>query len=193
MAKGPLELVRQVGAMLDELGIDWVLGGSLASSLFGEPRSTVDVDVAIRIGPEAVEALVERAKRDFYVPEAAARVAAVDHSAFNLLDTEHGLKVDIFVLGDGVLDRQQLTRRVRADIGPGEAIWVTAPEDQVLRKLDWYRGGDMNSDRQWRDVIGLLVVQGAGLNLAYLNETARKVGLDELLTRALAHAELEHD
>jgi hypothetical protein len=193
MAKGPLELVRQVGAMLDELGIDWVLGGSLASSLFGEPRSTVDVDVAVRIGPDAAEALIDRAKRDFYVPEASARVAAVEKSAFNVLDTEHGLKVDIFVLGDGVLDRQQLARRVRTDIASGATIWVTAPEDQVLRKLEWYRSGDMSSDRQWRDVIGLLVVQGSGLNLAYLNETAREVGLDELLSRALVQAELDHD
>jgi hypothetical protein len=191
MSKGPLELVRQVGAMLEELGIEWVLGGSLASSLYGEPRSTVDVDVAVLIPPDGIDRLIDRAKRDFYVPEASARDAAVNHSAFNMLDTEHGLKVDIFVLGDRILDRQQLARRVRTAIAPDETAWVTAPEDQVLRKLDWYRIGGGSSERQWRDVLGLLLVQGAALDLAYLEETAREVGLDDLLAEALAQAELE--
>jgi len=191
MSKGPLELVRQVGAMLEELGIEWVLGGSLASSLYGEPRSTVDVDVAVVIQPDGIDRLIDRAKRDFYVPEASARDAAANHSAFNMLDTEHGLKVDIFVLGDRILDRQQLARRVRTAIAPDETAWVTAPEDQVLRKLDWYRIGGGSSERQWRDVLGLLLVQGAALDLAYLEETAREVGLDDLLAEALAQAELE--
>ena len=191
MSKGPLELVRQVGAMLEELGIEWVLGGSLASSLYGEPRSTVDVDVAVVIQPDGIDRLIDRAKRDFFVAEASARDAAVNHSAFNMLDTEHGLKVDIFVLGDRILDRQQLARRVRTAIAPDETAWVTAPEDQVLRKLDWYRIGGGSSERQWRDVLGLLLVQGAALDLAYLEETAREVGLDDLLAEALAQAELE--
>lgn len=191
MTKGPLELVRQVAAMLDELGIEWVLGGSLASSIFGEPRSTVDVDVAIRIDSASADALVQRAKIDFYVPEESARDAVRAHGAFNLLDTEHGLKVDLFVLGDGLLDRNQMERRVRVSVaGTDDQIWVTAPEDQVLRKLDWYRLTDMKSDRQWRDVVGLLAVQGDAIDLEYLGTTAHQTGLEDLLARAMDEAQL---
>lgn len=191
MTKGPLDLVLQVAAMLDELGIDWVLGGSVASSIFGEPRSTVDVDVAIRMGPDAVEQLLEHAKADFYVPGDSARAAVRAHGAFNLLDTKHGLKVDLFVLGDGLLDRSQLERRVRFQVPDSEdEIWVTAPEDQVLRKLDWYRLANMESDRQWRDVLGLLAVQRGSLDVDYMTTTAREVGLADLLGQALEDAEL---
>lgn len=177
--------------MLDELGIEWVLGGSLASSIFGEPRSTVDVDVAIRIDSASADGLVQRAKIDFYVPEESARDAVRAHGAFNLLDTEHGLKVDLFVLGDGLLDRNQMERRVRVGVaGTDDQIWVTAPEDQVLRKLDWYRLTDMKSDRQWRDVVGLLAVQGDAIDLEYLGTTAHQTGLEDLLARAMDEAQL---
>lgn len=189
MTKSPIGLALQVGAILDELGVDWVLGGSLASSMFGEPRATVDVDLAISIDPDAFERLLERVRHDFYVPESAARAAGETHGAFNLIDNEHGLKIDVFVLGDALLDRRQVERRLRVDLGEEQAIWVTAPEDQVLRKLDWYRNTQMTSDRQWRDVIGLLTVQGDSMDRVYLEETARSVGLAELLTRALDEAD----
>ena len=75
-------------------------------------------------------------------------------------------------------------------LGTENQVWVTAPEDQILRKIDWYRFGGMKSDRQWRDVVGILTVQGDGLDLDDLRETARTLGLDELLNAALDEAEL---
>ncbi|HEY5172402.1 MAG TPA: hypothetical protein VIK54_11820 [Acidimicrobiia bacterium] len=88
--------------MLDALGIAYALGGSMASSLVGEPRSTVDVDIAIKLENEAGAALLERATAEFYVPIDAARAAIDAHSSFNLVDTAYGLKVDLFVLGEGL-------------------------------------------------------------------------------------------
>ena len=185
MTKGPLELIAQVAEMLDDLGIAYALGGSMASSLVGEPRSTVDVDIAIKLEHEVGAALLERATAEFYVPIDAARSAIDAHSSFNLVDTAHGLKVDLFVLGEGLLDRMQIERRMNVAIrGLADRIWVTSPEDQVLRKLDWYRRTGDESEQQWRDVVGILRVHGDAMDRVYLEETARELNLGELLEDA---------
>jgi hypothetical protein len=191
MTKGPLQLVSQVARILDDLEIPYALGGSLASSLIGEPRSTVDVDIAIRINEGTEAVLLERANAEFYVPMDSARAAIRAHSSFNLVDTAHGLKVDLFVLGDGLLDRMQIARRLNVSIpGFADRIWVTSPEDQILRKLDWYRNTNLESERQWRDVVGILRVQGDALDGTYIRETARQLDLEGLFDEARAAADI---
>jgi hypothetical protein len=192
MTKGPLELVSQVATMLDELEIPYALGGSMASSLIGEPRSTVDVDIAIELDAEAGAALLERASAEFYVPMDPARRAIEAHSSFNLIDTNSGLKVDLFVLGEGLLDRMQIERRMNVTIpGHADRIWVTSPEDQVLRKLDWYRSTGHESQRQWRDVIGILRIHGDAIDHGYLSEIAPQLGLGTLLDEATTAAAID--
>lgn len=88
---------------------------------------------------------------------------------------------------DGLLDRRQIERRVFVRVpGVDRAIAVTSPEDQVLRKLDWYRQGGGVSERQWRDVIGILRIRGDALDQTDLAEAAAAVGLDALLAQARA-------
>jgi hypothetical protein len=188
MTKGPLDLVREVAQIFDDLDIPYALGGSMASSLFGEPRSTVDVDIAIMLAPDQESQLLERAAAEFYVPESAARTAMLAHRSFNLIDVPNALKVDLFVLGDELLDQMQIERRVNVTIpGIEGGIWVTAPEVQVLRKLDWYREGGSVSDRQWRDVVGILRSAGP-LDTEYLLEAAGQIGLEALVARAIVQA-----
>jgi hypothetical protein len=186
---GPLDLLRTVVEILDDLGVPYALGGSIASSFIGEPRSTVDVDVAIRLEAELVDDLLRRAGASFYLPEEAARRAIEAHESFNLLDTETAMKVDLFVVGDSLLDRMQIERRIPVQVpGFSTALWVTSPEDQVLRKLAWFRSGGSVSDRQWRDVVGILRVQAPTIDLAYLQRTALEVDLHRELAAALTEA-----
>lgn len=192
MAHGPLALVLRMAEVLDELGLRYALGGSMASSLLGEPRSTVDVDLAVQLDLASGEALFDRVDDAFYVPLDAARTAIRRQSSFNLVDTANALKVDIFVLGDGLLDRMQIERRVLVDVpGAPSGIWVTSPEDQVLRKLDWYRQGERVSDRQWRDVVGILRVHRGSLDDAYLAATASALDLADDLEEARRQAASE--
>jgi len=191
LADGPLDITLSVARTLDELGIPYVLGGSLASSLVGQPRATADVDMAIRIAADQVPALVRALESEFYLSEEAARDAIRRSASFNLVHLESVQKVDLFVLGDGLLDRRQLERRVRVRVrdDPPCELWIGSVADQVLRKLSWYRAGGGVSDRQWRDVIGMLTVQRGRLDVNELRSLAAEVDLDDLLDRALEEAE----
>lgn len=183
---GPLDHAAVVGECLDRLGASWALGGSLASSLMGEPRSTNDVDIALRLEPGRVEELVDLVEGDYYAPRASLLDAARRHDSFNLLHLESSFKVDLFFLGDSLLDCWQIERRESIDVpGLDGPLWVTSAPDILLRKLWWYRLGREVSDRQWNDVLSLLRVQLPHLDLDRLHGEATALDLADLLTRAL--------
>ncbi len=160
---------------------------------FGEPRATNDVDIAVSLTQAELAPLIDVfRRRDYYVPEGSAVEAVSRRTSFNVVHPS-GLKVDLFVLGDGVLDQLQMRRRVSIDLATEQprASWVTSPADQILRKLDWYRLGQEASDRQWRDIIGLLRAQGIQLDAQALRDDADRVDLGVLLTRAREAAHIE--
>jgi hypothetical protein len=107
-------------------------------------------------------------------------------SSFNLLHHGTGMKVDLFPLTDEPLDRLQLARRSLVEVAPDLRIWVGSPADQILRKLHWFRLGGETSERQWRDVVAIVRVQGPLLNRDQLLDDARSVGLADLVERLLA-------
>lgn len=175
MIDGLLSLLSDITSAFEVLDIPWVLGGSLASSYYGEPRTTMDADIAIVARGENLVSLFDELRGKFYVPEPALSMIGVDGGSFNVVDTVRGVKVDIFVLGDGLLDLNQILRRVRATIPdfPGDC-WITAPEDVVLRKLSWWRDAG-ESDRQWRDLFEVLRSVGHSMDMQYLQALLRSL------------------
>jgi hypothetical protein len=143
---GLLSLLSDVASTLDAFGVPWVLGGSLASSHYGEPRTTMDADVAIIARGETLVNVFDELRRKYYVSESALSMIGTQGGFFNDVDALRGVKVDVFVLGDGILDRNQISRRVPAVV-PGFVgdCWITAPEDVVLRKLAWCRDAGESS------------------------------------------------
>jgi hypothetical protein len=187
---GPIDLALRVTEILDRLGIPYVVGGSVASSILGEPRATADIDIAIRLAEGEIDRLIEALGADYYVSREAAVSAVHRRASFNLVHLESVQKVDLFVLGEELLDRRQLEHRRQVAVtenGDG-TLWIGSPEDQVLRKLAWYRAGGGVSDRQWRDVVGILATQAQQIDRADLEGAAAELGLGDLLAGALEEA-----
>jgi hypothetical protein len=184
-AADPIAVALSVTRTLDALGIANTIGGSIASSYAGEPRSTIDIDIVAAIEAGQVPALVAALVGDFYIDEDAVLRAVRERSSTNLIHSASMLKVALFVAGGTPLDAQQLARRRMVSLGEGVAIAVHPPEDILLQKLRWYRLGGEISDRQWRDVMGIVRVQGARLDLDYLRQNAPTLAVDDLLERAL--------
>jgi hypothetical protein len=184
----PIAIALSVARVLEALGIRHTIGGSIASSFAGEPRSTVDIDFVVALDESHIPALMSALSTDFYVDDASLLRAIRARASTNLIHHATQLKVDIFVAGGTPLDQEQLKRRQEVTLGPGQRLYVHPPEDILLQKLRWYRKGGEISDRQWRDILGIIRVQGSHLDRDYLIVNAPILGVANLLARALDEA-----
>ena len=131
--------------------------------------------------------LVERLGPDFVIDEAGLREAVRRQRSHQIYFLPLVLKIDLFVRGAAPLDDSEFARRMRVQIGERGSLSVATPEDNLLRKLMWFREGGEVSDRQWRDVLGILRVTTA-LDRAYLERWAGQLGVRDLLHRSLQQA-----
>lgn len=186
MLDEPLHVVGELARVLDALAIDYVIGGSLASSVFGVPRSTADADILANIRDEHVDALVAALASDWYVDARMIRDAIARRRSFNVINLSAMFKVDVFVPRDE-WSAEELRRSVRRQFvldGKTVKLRFASPEDVLLHKLHWYRLGNRVSERQWLDVLGMLRVQGDALDWEYVDSWAERLGLVELLRLA---------
>jgi len=187
---GPGGALLGVVDVLERLGIPYVIGGSIASAAHGEFRSTNDADVLIELKADQVPGLLEALGPGYYIEESAVLDALSRRGSFNVIDSRGFEKVDLFVSGGSLLDRCQL-QNARLMTLPGfesRPVRVTAPEEIVIRKLVWFRSGRHVSDRQWRDVLGVLKVTGASLNREAMASLADASGVLDLLRKALSES-----
>lgn len=182
-----IDVTLLVTDVLDELNIPYVIGGSMASIIHGMLRTTMDVDIVADMQSAHVQPFAAALQDAFYADEQMIRQAVQQRSSFNLIHLQTMFKVDVFLTKTRAFDRQQLTRRMAAPVSDDESkqIWVLSPEDVVLAKLDWFRMGGEASERQWRDILGVLKTQQGRLDIAYLRQWARALDLTELMERAL--------
>ncbi len=186
----PLRVALAITGILERLGVRYVTAGSLASSVHGEPRSTDDVDLVADLRAAHATPLVTALRGEWYVSEETVRDAIARGASFNAIHLASGVKVDVFVVGEDAFDAHRVARgrtvRVRAE--PGAVLRVDTAEYTVLRKLEWFRRGSETFDRQWRDVVGILRAQGAGLDRGELATWGERLGVSDLLARATAEA-----
>ena len=190
MADDALRATLATVRILERLGLDYLIGGSLAASLHGIPRSTQDADLVVDLPSSRVAELLRALGPQFYADEERARSAVSRQAAFNVIHLETMFKVDLFVLGDDAAAQSEMRRRERHRLGEtdADAAFVASAEDTVLQKLLWYRRGHGVSDRQWQDLVGVLKVQGNRIDRAYLDAWATALDLRELLAEAVTEA-----
>ena len=188
----PIAVAVLVATVLERLGVRYVLGGSLASATFGEPRTTLDVDFAADLEPRHVDPFVAAMTEAFFVDREWVASEVGRRGAFQLVHRSSMVRVDVFVPEWSGLHLWKWQQRRRVTLAPpaAGAIDVTGPEGIVLQKLSWFRDGGQVSDRQWRDVLGVLKLQGSALDLSILREWALRLSLGDLLERALQQAGL---
>lgn len=175
---------------LERLNVRYLIGGSLASALYGVPRATLDADLVADLRWEHAEPLARALAEAFYVDAEMIREAIRQQRSFNVIHLETAFKVDVFVKKPRAFDDAQFARRVRQIVAtePERTAFVASAEDTLLAKLEWYRLGGETSERQWRDVLGIVKTQSERLDLAYLREWAVQLGVADLLEKAMDQA-----
>jgi len=176
---------------LEHLKIPYFLGGSMASSAMGLPRTTLDIDIIADVQPFQADRLADTLQAAFYIDRDQIAAAIKRRSSFNIIHSETALKVDVFIPQDRDYDRAAMARRRREVLSEEEitfSCYLASPEDIILSKLEWYKNGGLVSGRQWQDVQGVMKVQGQKLDQAYMKKWALKLSVSELLDRALREA-----
>lgn len=185
-----IRLALRMAEILESLAVPYLIGGSVASSILGEPRATLDVDMVADLQLSHVPSLLEVMTGEFYIDEMMVREAIERKSSFNVIHLDTMQKVDIFVLSEQPLAQAEMKRRQQLVItqNPERVAWLASAEDIILQKVIWYQMGNRVSDRQWRDVLGVLKVQGEQLDFGYLDQWVEALGLEELMIQALREA-----
>ncbi len=187
-----LSIVQRLAAVFDRLEIAYLVGGSIASIRYGEVRSTNDVDFVAELRLTHVSKFAELLQDGWYLDADVIADAIRQSGCFNVIDYQTMLKADVFIARNDAFTREQFARRRFEALGapddPVEA-YIASPEDIVLQKLLRYKMGGGVSDRQWRDVLGVLIYQAGNLDDAYMDRWAREIEVSDLLARARQDAE----
>ena len=192
MTTDPMATTLEVVAVLDQLHIPYLIGGSLASAVHGVVRATRDADIVVDIQRHHATPLVQQLQARFYVQLADIHDAIQQGSSFNLVHFTTFFKIDMFVFKGRPFDHAQFARRTEQTITlePEQMVYLASAEDTILTKLEWYRLGNEVSERQWTDVLGVLKVQGQQLDRTYLQQWATDLHIVDLLERAYTEAGL---
>ena len=171
------DFLGQVTKTLDLADVRYMLTGSLASSYYGEPRSTQDIDVVAAVGASEAGTLSRAfTEAGFYVSEPAALEAVRSEGQFNVIDGRGGWKVDIMVLKSRPFSQSEFDRRREIEYGDLR-LSIVSPEDLILAKLEWAQLGA--SERQLRDAARIFEIQGEALDLSYIERWIDELGVAE--------------
>jgi hypothetical protein len=183
-----ISLAGELHQLFESINIDYYVSGGVASSIHGEPRSTRDLDLVIEFKPNQIDLLVKTLEASGYYCPAGA-VEDLQRGLENMLNITHAETIanaDIYITDNSPFAISQMQRRILVDLDGIPAFWIASAEDTVLQKL---RGGKgSKSEKQWRDVLGIIKLQAETLDYGYLIEWAEildlVVDLSEVLTQA---------
>ena len=182
-----LQAIQPVISAFQELSIPYYIAGSIASSVYGIARATMDVDIVADIKTTHASSLKQLLEKEYYIDEGMIKEAIRSFSSFNLIHLETMIKIDIFIHKPQSYSEEVLRRKRKDTLeesGNASEFYFSSAEDIILNKLQWYEMGGKISERQWLDVVGVIKVQSTNLDRDYLRRWAAKLQLLELLKSA---------
>jgi len=181
-----IEITFKVVKIFEKFNIGYYIGGSLASSAYGMARATLDIDIIADIKLDQVPAVEDALKKEFYIDIDMIRNAIDKRSSFNLIHLETMFKIDVFILKNEPFSRKAYSRRLKRVVSEdgSKKLYFATPEDTILSKLEWFKTVEESSERQWKDILGVLKVQGNKLDMNYIRRWAGKLSVLKLLKKA---------
>lgn len=191
MQNEPIEVTLKVTAVFEKLRVPYLIGGSLASVLYGMVRTTQDADIVAEMRPEHLRPFVSALQNEFYIDDEMIATAIERKTSFNIIHRETFFKVDVFIPAPRSFLQSQFNRAQRHTFRFDTEISAkfASPEDTILSKLEWYRLGGEVSDRQWRDILGVIKTRADKLDLPYLRKWADNLQVNDLLERAFQQSD----
>lgn len=183
-----IELFSHVIKILEELGTPYMVVGSFASALYGEPRMTRDIDIVVQLDRGQVEKLCAAfPPEDYYISCEAAVEALRYESQFNVIHGSSGNKIDFMIAHSDKLGKEQLSRRKSMELMPGLHGYIASPADVIIGKLIYYKDG--GSDKHLRDITGIMKISGDDVDRDVVARWARELGASEVWEAILADLE----
>lgn len=176
-----ISLAQRLDQIFEQHRVAYYVTGGVAASAHGEPRSTIDLDLVVQIPASSVEEMAVVLTAEGFSCSGLDEVRRGVSSCFQAIDSATITKADIYISKGSAFADAQMARRLRIE----EGFYVCSPEDIVLQKLTWRKSSQ--SEKQWRDVLGVLKLQGE-LNTDYLGRWAAELGVLEDLSRAMQEA-----
>jgi hypothetical protein len=186
-----LQILGELAPILRSAGIDFWVGGSIASSIWGDPRQTNDIDLAALRDSIDEESLRSLLPEKFYVSPNEISEALSDrgeYPSFQILDIDEAFKFDVFVIDRDPYSLEEKERVRETEVLPGIFVPLASPEDIILHKLRWFVLGGEVSDRQWNDIVRVMESQEGRLDRNYLEKWAAHFSVSSLLAKSLAQA-----
>ena len=188
-----LVALKPVVNIFEKLSIPYYIGGSIASSIYGIARATMDIDIVANINTHHIPLLKQSLENDYYIDEDMIKEAILAKSSFNLIHLDTAIKIDVFIHKDTPYQQNAIQRKTKDTLEEDikTEFYFSSPEDIIINKLLWYEMGSKVSERQWLDVIGVIKVQGDSLDKDYLKNWAHKLKIYELLSKAFEDSEIK--
>jgi hypothetical protein len=186
MLPEPIAVTILVTQVFETLDISYLIGGSFASTIYGMVRTTQDIDIIADMHLEHVQPFITSLEGEFYLEEEMIVDSIQHNTSFNIIHRKTMFKVDVFIPSKTPFQESEFNRAQKQIINetPEISAYFASPEDTIIAKLEWFRMGGEVSERQWRDVLGVLKVREGLVDLDYLRKWAGELNVLDLLEKA---------
>lgn len=173
------DLLKKIVKTFEDLDIPYIVTGSVASMAYGEPRLTNDIDIVAGIKDRHIAGLMKEFPADeFYLSDSMIKEAIFSHGQFNIIHPTSGLKIDVIIKKNSDFDNSRFSRKKRLLPSDSYEADFAAPEDVIIKKMEYYREG--GSEKHLRDIAGILKISSESVDLKYISEWANRLGLTDI-------------